>query len=106
PGFDWLAGIVAAGALVSALRGHDRGRVWMLLTASFYFYSCWNAWLALLICLTTAMDYAVARGLDALKNNRLRLALLLVSLAVNLGLLVYFKYANFFIDSLRASLSA
>jgi alginate O-acetyltransferase complex protein AlgI len=105
-GYGWMAGIVCAGAWIAAWRGQDRGRVWMLLIASFYFYSCWNAWLALLICLTTAMDYAVARGMDALSHRRLRLGLLLFSLVINLGLLVYFKYANFFIDSLKTSLQS
>jgi alginate O-acetyltransferase complex protein AlgI len=106
PGYGWMAALVVLGGLVSTFRGHDRGRVWMLLAASFYFYACWNSWLALLICLTTAMDYGVARSLDSLKHNRLRLALLVLSLVVNLGLLVYFKYCNFFIDSMRASLEA
>src|SRR5262245_3893671 len=100
----WLAGIVLAGALVAMRSGHDRGRVWMLLLSSFYFYACWNAWLALLIGITTAMDYVVARGMDTLSHRRLRLSLLLVSLVINLGLLVYFKYANFFLDSLQTSL--
>src|SRR5262245_30240249 len=102
----WLAGIVALGLLLAFRIGHDRARVWLLLLASFYFYSTWNHWLALLICVTTFMDYVVARGLAATEAPRLRKLMLGLSLVVNLGVLVYFKYANFFLHSLEEALRA
>jgi alginate O-acetyltransferase complex protein AlgI len=83
-----------------------RARVWLLLVASFYFYASWNKWLALLICVSTAMDYLVARGMELTSTAWKRRLLLIVSLAANLGLLVYFKYANFFLDSLRQAVQA
>jgi alginate O-acetyltransferase complex protein AlgI len=79
-------------------------RVWLLLLASFGFYASWNHWLATIICFSTLIDYFVARGLEVLRSPRRRLLLLLVSLAMNLGLLVYFKYANFFLRSIEDSL--
>lgn len=81
-------------------------RVWLLLGASFYFYACWNRWLACIVLATSVMDYVVARGMDATDRQPLRRLLLILSLVMNLGLLVYFKYANFFLDSLRDSLRA
>jgi alginate O-acetyltransferase complex protein AlgI len=81
-----------------------RARVWLLLVASFYFYASWNKWLALLICITTLMDYVVARAMDSSQRQSWRRFLLLFSLVINLGLLCYFKYANFFLDSIEASL--
>src|SRR3954452_18333267 len=81
-----------------------RAGVWLLLTASFFFYASWNKWLALLIGVTTVMDYLIARGMDASESPRRRQLLLILSLVVNLGLLVAFKYANFFLDSLGESL--
>ena len=81
----WLAGIVALGLLLAFRIGHDRARVWLLLLASFYFYSSWNHWLALLICVTTFMDYVVARGLAATEAPPLRKLMLGLSLVVNLG---------------------
>ena len=102
----WLAGIVALGLLLAFRIGHDRARVWLLLLASFYFYSSWNHWLALLICVTTFMDYVVARGLAATETRALRKLMLGLSLVVNLGVLVYFKYANFFLHSLEEALRA
>ena len=81
-------------------------RVYLLLIASFYFYASWNKWLAVLICVCTFMDYWVARGMEATEAPRWRRALVVVSLVVNLGVLVYFKYANFFLDSLEETLHA
>lgn len=83
-----------------------RARVVLLLGASFYFYASWNKWLAGIICISTAMDYLVARGLEASSNERLRKGLLTLSLVANLGLLVYFKYANFFLHSLEQAVNA
>jgi alginate O-acetyltransferase complex protein AlgI len=83
-----------------------RARVWLLLGASFYFYASWNRWLAGLICVSTALDYAVARLLEGTRSRRGRKLLLLTSLAANLGLLCYFKYANFFLRSVEDGLRA
>jgi alginate O-acetyltransferase complex protein AlgI len=81
-------------------------RIWLLLAASFYFYAVWNAWLAVLIGATAGMDYVLALGMDRSTSPRLRKLLLIVSLIVNLGVLCYFKYANFFLMSLNEALIA
>src|SRR5437660_6083547 len=84
----------------------QRVRVWLLLGASFYFYASWNKWLALVICVSTAMDYVVALGMDSSAISWRRKCLLGISLVANLGLLCYFKYANFFLTSLEQALHA
>jgi alginate O-acetyltransferase complex protein AlgI len=81
-----------------------RLRVFLLLAASFYFYASWNKWLALLICVSTLLDYLLALGIERSTLNWLRKLLLSVSLFANLGLLCYFKYANFFLLSLNDAL--
>jgi alginate O-acetyltransferase complex protein AlgI len=83
-----------------------RCRIWLLLAASFFFYASWNKWLALLIGVSTTMDFLIARGLDAGYSPRWRKALLAASLTGNIGLLCYFKYANFFLQSIEQSLHA
>jgi alginate O-acetyltransferase complex protein AlgI len=85
------------------LTGHEV-RVWWLVAASFWFYASWNRNLALLICATTLMDYFIALAMEALTTPRWRRALLVVSLVTNLGVLVYFKYVNFFLESLVEAL--
>src|SRR5579884_347998 len=83
-----------------------RLRVWLLLAASFVFYASWNKWLAALVFACTAADYLLARGMDACSARPPRRLLLAVSLCMNLGLLAYFKYANFFLASLQEGLHA
>jgi alginate O-acetyltransferase complex protein AlgI len=83
-----------------------RGRVWWLLLASFVFYAALSRWLALIICVTSVLDYLIGLGLDAGTSPRLRRLLVSASLLVNLGLLCYLKYANFFLDSLETGLHA
>jgi alginate O-acetyltransferase complex protein AlgI len=84
----------------------SRLRVWLLLAASFFFYATWNHWLAGIIVVSTTIDYAIARALDSSSSPRWRKLLLGISLTGNLGLLAYFKYANFFLQSLEQSLRA
>jgi alginate O-acetyltransferase complex protein AlgI len=79
-------------------------RVYLLLVSSFTFYAAWNKQLAVLIACTTVLDYLIGRGLVSCKSDRWRKVLLFTSLGVNLGLLAYFKYTNFFIDSLKTLL--
>jgi alginate O-acetyltransferase complex protein AlgI len=83
-----------------------RPRVWLLLGASFYFYASWNKWLALLICASTFVDYWLARGMDRFSSPGVRKLLLSVNIVGNLSLLCYFKYANFFLESLGKALNA
>jgi alginate O-acetyltransferase complex protein AlgI len=92
--------------LVYWLLPWQRARVGLLLAASFFFYASWNKWLAGIICVSTAIDYAVARGLEAESAACRRKLLLALSLAINLGLLCYFKYVNFFLHSLEEALHA
>jgi alginate O-acetyltransferase complex protein AlgI len=84
----------------------QRARVWLLLAASLFFYATWNHWLALIIAVSTATDYVLARGMEASDSPRWRKLMLGISVVGNLGLLVYFKYANFFLASLQQALHA
>ena len=82
-----------------------RARIWLLVAASLTFYAFWSQELALLVASTTVMDYLLARGMDTCRSRSTRRLLLGTSLAVNLGVLGYFKYANFFIAALKESLA-
>jgi alginate O-acetyltransferase complex protein AlgI len=84
----------------------QRVRVLLLLAASFYFYASWNKQLALLICVSTTLDYVLARMMDGSASSGRRKMLLTVSVTANLSLLCYFKYANFFLHSVERALHA
>src|SRR5205823_6653065 len=73
---------------------------------SYYFYASWNPLLARLIFVTTAADYLFARGIAASASQSRKRLLLILSLVMNVGLLVYFKYADFFLKSLSEALHA
>jgi alginate O-acetyltransferase complex protein AlgI len=79
-------------------------RIYLLLVASFIFYATWNEWLAVLIVISTTADYLIARAMDACARRRVRQALLSFSILGNVGILCYFKYANFFLRSLEDGL--
>jgi len=71
----------------------------LILLASYVFYSWWDWRFLSLIIISTIVDYFI--GLKIYKSNDLRIKkyYLLVSVVINLGILGFFKYYNFFIDS-------
>ena len=76
------------------------GRKALLVAASYLFYASWNPPFLLLLLASTGVDYAVGRGLERTENASRRRLYLAASLLVNLGLLGWFKYANFVLDNL------
>lgn len=76
-----------------------RGRQWLLLIASAYFYMRWNPAYILLLLFTTGIDFYIGHRIAAHTDTRKRKAWLLVSLISNLGMLFVFKYFNFFTDT-------
>jgi alginate O-acetyltransferase complex protein AlgI len=102
--FDYLVFFITFFAVYWALPWH-RARVWLLVVGSFFFYAMFNKWLALLIGVSTAIDYFIALAIDRPgATDRHRKLLLIISLVANLGLLCYFKYANFFLGSIVETL--
>ncbi len=79
---------------------HGMRMVW-LLAASAFFYLTWNPWLILLILFSASVDYLAALEMERIRLPSVRLGLLVGSIGINVGLLAYFKYANFFLDTTR-----
>lgn len=71
----------------------------LTLLASYFFYGWWDYRFLALILLSTVVDYSISSFLNDEQDKSKRKKLLAISLFVNLGALVYFKYCNFFIDS-------
>ncbi len=77
----------------------------VLLLSSIFFYS-WGAPRFIFVILgTTFVDFYLVRWMSLSESRIRRRALLTLSVSINLGLLFYFKYSNFFIDNLNAALS-
>ncbi|MCL4106088.1 UNVERIFIED_CONTAM: hypothetical protein GTU68_058394 [Idotea baltica] len=71
----------------------------VLLGASYLFYAAWSPPLIVLIWISTIVDYVIAKKIYKTNHSLARKLLLTLSLTVNLGLLGYFKYAQFLLDS-------
>jgi len=69
-------------------------RRYLLLASSLFFYMAWNAKYVVVILSLITIDYAAALWIIKREGWRRRVALL-VSLGANIGLLGWFKYANF-----------
>lgn len=68
----------------------------MLLAASYFFYMCWKPFFAIFMLLSTAVDYWAAMKMEDAPDKQVRKRYMAFSLVVNLGLLFFFKYMNFF----------
>ena len=75
----------------------------LLLLASYVFYMWWDPRFIVLILTSTVVDYWLGILLEVASGRRKKL-LLIVSLIVNLGILGFFKYYNFFASSLASLL--
>lgn len=71
----------------------------MLLIASYIFYMSWNVWLIVLIMITTVTAYGTAIGIEKSKSIRIKKLWLSAALIICLGLLIFFKYVNFILES-------
>lgn len=108
------------------VRGSLARRNWLILCASYLFYGWWapttttitedstNAvvtalwhcrFLGLLVA-TSLIDFFVAKMIDASSSPRGRKLLLAASMIANLGVLGFFKYADFFLQSTTDALNA
>ena len=78
-------------------------RYWFLFLASLVFYGFWKWEYLTVILLSAVTDFIVARKLNDLpdKQKQARKRWLAVSLVINLGLLMYFKYLLFFTENLN-----
>jgi D-alanyl-lipoteichoic acid acyltransferase DltB (MBOAT superfamily) len=72
----------------------QRYRWVLLLAASYLFYATWRMEYALLLLLSTVVDYTAARLMGRQTERAGRSKYLALSLVVNLGLLFTFKYFN------------
>jgi len=96
PRFIYFFVIVFAGHWL--LRGSTLRKLW-LLAASYVFYAAWDWRFLSLIIASTLIDYTAGMLMSRDLSSRRRKACLVMSLVGNLGILGFFKYYNFFIES-------
>src|SRR5256714_4711945 len=73
----------------------------LLLVASYIFYGAWNPPFAALLFATTALDFYLGRKMGKLTEPGERRIWLVISVAVNLSMLGFFKYGNFLLENFQ-----
>jgi alginate O-acetyltransferase complex protein AlgI len=73
----------------------------LITVASYVFYGLWDWRFLALIVFSSLVDYFIGKRIYQKEKERTRKYWLWLSIAVNLSLLGFFKYYNFFIDSFR-----
>lgn len=76
-----------------------RAQNYFLLAASYFFYGWWDWRFVLLLAFSSIVDFCVAQAIWRAQLARRRKALLVFSVTLNLAILGFFKYFNFFTDS-------
>lgn len=74
-------------------------RKYFLILASYVFYGYWDWRFCSLLLISTVIDFYVSKYLDRTEKLSLRKTLLFISIIANLGILGFFKYFQFFVDS-------
>ena len=96
--------VVLTTYLVAGERLHRKLSIAWLVVASLFFYGWWNPIYLLLIVGSSVFNFGMGAALNSgLAKNR-KLPIVLAGVAINLLLLGYFKYANFFIDNVNFAL--
>ena len=73
----------------------------LLVVASYIFYGAWNPPFAALLFGTTAMDFYLGRIMGKQESPEARKVWLVISVAVNLSMLGFFKYGNFLLENFQ-----
>src|SRR5215471_17918304 len=80
------------------MRTNTARKVWLLL-CSYAFYAAWNWKFTFLLLGSTTVDYIVGQALGRCESPSWRRFWITASVCVNLGVLGFFKYFNFFVSS-------
>ncbi len=89
---------ILIGFYVFSHKGHHQVALLWLIAASFFFYAWWNPSYLILLIGSVLGNY----GLGKLINRKIYAKFsLILGITVNLALLGYYKYANFFVDNIN-----
>ncbi|MCI4671329.1 MAG: MBOAT family protein [Bacteroidia bacterium] len=71
----------------------------LLVVVSYFFYGWWDWRFLSLLAISSFADFFIGKAMHYSDDEKRRKLLLGISLAINLGVLGFFKYFNFFVDS-------
>jgi alginate O-acetyltransferase complex protein AlgI len=99
--YDFFIFLPIVFGLYWLLRKQRMAQNLVLLAASYVFYGWWDWRFLFLIFGSSTLDFFIANGMQGTTSQQKRKLLMWASVLLNIGLLCYFKYFNFFIDSFK-----
>lgn len=81
----------------------NKWRKYFLVSAGYIFYGYWDWRFCGLLLLSTIVDFYLGQAIAKADNNISKKRFLSLSIFLNLSLLGFFKYFNFFIDTFQSS---
>lgn len=94
----------AAVILFLALAKGQQTKKYFLLAASYFFYGYWDWRFTFLMLAMTVVNYALGHCVERASSLRLKRLSLVTAIVFDLGVLGFFKYYNFFIESANYAL--
>jgi len=79
---------------------HGKARLWLCLSGSYLFYGYWDWRFLGLIFALTSVNFVIGKLLDGNNDRSFRKVCLCVSISSSLGVLGFFKYCGFFLESI------
>src|SRR5665647_3785903 len=77
-----------------ATKGNFKFQNILLLVASYFFYACWDWRFLFLLIFSTALDFFTGIKMSEAGNTNKKKFWFWLSICVNIGFLVFFKYYN------------
>ncbi|BAZ39005.1 alginate O-acetylation protein [Calothrix sp. NIES-4101] len=102
PTYEFFVFFIIAFACASCFKQHITFYKYFLLITNIIFYSFWGVRFLELLIIDVIINYLILEGINTSKNKRF---FLIVGIFINLAYLGFFKYYNFFVDSLQETLN-
>lgn len=101
--FAFLPFVLLGFFLIKSLGNKYLLEGWLVLS-SLFFYSWWNIYFLPLLLVSVIVNYSAGRLIATSESSARVKMFLVLGVVFNLGLLGYFKYANFFLENMRWAL--
>ena len=98
--FLFLPTVLFGFYLLGYFRQLNAALFWLVI-ASLFFYGWWNPAYLVLLAASIVVNFIVGSRMQKQQGSKAAKTLLMIGVLFNLGLLGYFKYANFFVDSIN-----
>ncbi len=106
---SWAFALFLIAVLLLYGRLGHRGQNRLLLIASYWFYGSWDGRFLTLIAVSTLVDFGAGQAIAQARRREDRFSMrrwLALSITTNLGILGFFKYWDFFVESAQVMLAS